>query len=68
VQLFARPQSGVFDCDVAVWIVWTLDGESSEPDHLSGNIIDPNRLPHIEDEDFSAFTHCASLDDKSGCL
>ena len=48
MQLFARPQADVLDCDVAA------GPQSREPDHLVREVDDLDRLAHVQHEDFAA--------------
>src|SRR6185369_1934532 len=54
-QLFSGPQAHKIDPDVTVWF------EAGEPDEVANQVQDPHRLTHVQNKDFSAFTHAGSL-------
>src|SRR5438552_1549793 len=50
-QLLARAETGKPNFDILVGF------EARKPDHVAGQIDNPNRLAHIEDEDFRSLSH-----------
>jgi hypothetical protein len=62
VEFLARPQARKDDLDVLLWF------EAVESDHILGQIQDPDRLAHLEDEDLAPLSHRPGLQDQLGRL
>ena len=62
VELLAGPQAREDDLDVLLRL------EAVESDHVPGQIQDPDRLAHLEDEDLAPLSHRPGLQDQLGRL
>ena len=55
IEFLAGPQAGIFDLDIHVWF------EACQTYHAPGEVVDTDRLAHVEDADAVAIAHGGSL-------
>src|SRR2546426_10266766 len=58
IHLLARPEAGVDDLDVLI------RQTPRQPDHVAGQVRDPDLFAHVQDEDITPLPHHTCLEDK----